>query len=245
MEINMPFSTLWEYGLLPHFFTIHKTVTTAGLILTIAAYLLCIAVPYLLGSINVSILLSSHIYKDDIRRHGSGNAGMTNIMRTYGKKMAAVTFGGDFLKAVIASLFGRLVLGYYGALLAGLFCFLGHIFPCFYRFKGGKGVVTACAMILMTDWRVFLILFAVFVIIVAVTKYVSLGSVVGMLLYPIILDRFGRQGWSVLIAFLMAVMCAFVHRSNIKRIMNGTENKLSFKSKKGADEDSEDRKADE
>ena len=100
-------------------------------------------------------------------------------------------------------------------------------------------------MILMTDWRVFLILFAVFVIIVAVTKYVSLGSVVGMLLYPIILDRFGRQGWSVLIAFLMAVMCAFVHRSNIKRIMNGTENKLSFKSKKGADEDSEDRKADE
>ena len=95
---------------------------------------------------------------------------MTNVMRTYGKKMAVITFAGDFLKAVIASLIGRLLLGYYGAMIAGFFCFVGHIFPCYYRFKGGKGVVTACAMIIMTDPIVALILFVLFVIIVALTK---------------------------------------------------------------------------
>ena len=239
----MNYSGIWTGGLLTLFFKSHTVDNTMGVILTVGAVILCIVVPYLLGSINLSIIISSKCYSDDIRRHGSGNAGMTNVMRTYGKKMAAVTFAGDFAKAVLASLFGRLVFGYYGAVIAGLFCFLGHIFPCYYHFKGGKGVVTAAAMVLMTDWRAFLILFIMFVLIVAVTKYVSLGSVVGMLLYPIVLDRLGHQGFSVLIAFIMGLMCAFAHRGNIKRIMSGTENKLDFKSKKkgsgadGADDD--------
>jgi glycerol-3-phosphate acyltransferase PlsY len=152
-------------------------------------------------------------------------------MRTYGKKMAVITFVGDFMKAVIASLVGRMLLGYIGAYIAGLFCFLGHIFPCFYKFKGGKGVVTACAMILMTNPLVCGILFALFVMLVLATKFISLGSVVCLLAYPIILDRVMGPGLHVLVAFLMGVLCAFAHRGNIKRILNGTERKFTFKVK--------------
>lgn len=234
----MNFSVIWSDGLLNVLFKSVEISNGLGVALTLLAVVLCMAVSYLLGSINWSIILSAKFYRDDIRSHGSGNAGMTNVMRTYGKKMALLTFAGDFLKAVVASLFGRMILGYYGAMIAGLFCFLGHIFPCYYHFKGGKGVITAAAMVLMTEPRAFLVLFLMFVVVVAVSKYVSLGSVTAMLLYPITLDRFGHKGYSVLIAFLMALMCAFAHRGNIKRIVNGTENKLSFKKNKPSDEDS-------
>ena len=227
----MNYSVIWNGGILQAFFKSFTIGSATGFIMTAGAVILCIIIPYLLGSINVSIIISSKCYSDDIRLHGSGNAGMTNVMRTYGKKMAVITFAGDFAKAVISSLFGRLLFGYYGAVIAGLFCFLGHIFPCYYHFKGGKGVVTAAAMVLMTEWRAFIVLLLMFVVIVAVTKYVSLGSVVSMLLYPIVLDRLGHQGFSVLIAFIMGIMCAFAHRENIKRIMSGKESKLSFKSR--------------
>ncbi len=195
--------------------------------------IICIAAGYLLGSINASIIISGKLFKDDIRRHGSGNAGMTNVMRTYGKKMAVITFAGDFLKAVVSTLIGRAFFGYYGALLAGFFCFLGHIFPCYYRFKGGKGVVTAAAMILMTDPLVCLILFALFVLIVWLTKYISAGSVICLLLYPVILNNLYTEflGFPVLCAFAVGLLCAFAHRENLKRIFKGEENKFTFKVK--------------
>ncbi|MBR5447382.1 MAG: glycerol-3-phosphate 1-O-acyltransferase PlsY, partial [Clostridia bacterium] len=204
-----------------------------GYAITVLSIIVCMASGYLLGSINPSIIISAKFYKDDIRRHGSGNAGMTNVMRTYGKKMAIITFAGDFLKAVIASLVGRALFGYYGAVLAGFFCFLGHIFPCYYKFKGGKGVVTACGMVLMTDPKVCLVLLVLFVAIVAITKYISLGSVVCTLVYPIILYNMKGDfvGIPVLIAFAVGLLCAFAHRTNIKRIMNGTENQFTFKVK--------------
>jgi len=225
----MTFFELWNLGVL--FRATPEARSTVDLVLIVLGVVFTIVASYLLGSINLSIIISSKFYNDDIRNHGSGNAGMTNVMRTYGKKMAVITFVGDFLKAVIASIIGRMLLGYVGAYIAGFFCFLGHIFPCFYKFKGGKGVVTACAMIIMTNPIVFAILFAVFVMLVLAFRFISLGSVVCLLAYPIVLDRVEGPGIGVLFALLMGLLCAFAHRSNIKRIMNGTESKFTFKVK--------------
>lgn len=228
----MDISLIWGEGLLNQIFKAVSVGPVAGVAITIASVIVfCIVLPYLLGSVNLSIMISNRFYHDDIRLHGSGNAGMTNVMRTYGKKMAVLTFVGDFLKAVVASVLGRLAFGLLGAFIAGMFCFIGHIFPIFYKFKGGKGVVTACAMMFMTDLRVFGTLFIIFVLVVAVSKYISLGSVVCILAYPLILDRYGLRGWPVLIGLLMAVLCTFAHRENIKRIMKGTENRFTFKVK--------------
>ncbi len=240
----MNFYTFWNLGILLRNTSEQRSVPELALI--IAGVVFTIAIGYLLGSINLSIIISSRFYHDDIRHHGSGNAGMTNVMRTYGKKMAVITFLGDFLKAVVASLIGRVLLGYLGAYIAGLFCFLGHIFPCFYKFKGGKGVVTAAAMVLMTSPTVFLILITLFILIVVLTRFISLGSVVALLAYPIVLDRFaggeGRGGFGVIIALIMGFICAFAHRENIKRIIKGEENKFTFKvkDKKTVDEAAED-----
>lgn len=226
----MMFTNIWNNGFLSQlvFAKASSLYIAVGV-----SMIICIAAGYLLGSINASIIISGKLFKDDIRRHGSGNAGMTNVMRTYGKKMAVITFAGDFLKAVVSTLIGRAFFGYYGALLAGFFCFLGHIFPCYYRFKGGKGVVTAAAMILMTDPLVCLILFALFVLIVWLTKYISAGSVICLLLYPVILNNLYTEflGFPVLCAFAMGLLCAFAHRENLKRIFKGEENKFTFKVK--------------
>ena len=226
----MTFTNIWNSGFLSQlvFAKASSLYIAVGV-----SMIICIAAGYLLGSINASIIISGKLFKDDIRRHGSGNAGMTNVMRTYGKKMAVITFAGDFLKAVVSTLIGRAFFGYYGALLAGFFCFLGHIFPCYYRFKGGKGVVTAAAMILMTDPLVCLILFVLFVLIVWLTKYISAGSVICLLLYPVILNNLYTEflGFPVLCAFAVGLLCAFAHRENLKRIFKGEENKFTFKVK--------------
>jgi glycerol-3-phosphate acyltransferase PlsY len=120
--------------------------------------LLCVFVPYLLGSINFAVIISSKKYNDDVREHGSGNAGMTNMMRTYGRRAAVFTLIGDALKAVVSALLGYYAFGLIGAYVAGFFCVLGHLFPVFFKFKGGKGVVTAAFSILMCHPVVFLIL---------------------------------------------------------------------------------------
>ena len=193
--------------------------------------ILCIVIPYLLGSVNFALVISKIFYKDDIRNHGSGNAGMTNMLRTYGKGAAAGTLLCDILKAVIAVWFGQFVFGYIGAYIAGLFAVLGHIFPIFFKFRGGKGVATTAAMALAIDPLAFLILFVLFVLIVATTKYVSLGSVVCMLVYPVLTYCLGGQGFPTLFSFAVAAIVVFMHRSNIKRLMNGTENKISLSKK--------------
>lgn len=200
-----------------------------------AGVILIIAAGYLLGSINFAIIISAKQYKQDIRDFGSNNAGMTNMMRTYGKKAAAMTLIGDALKAVVACLIGHIILGQLGAYIAGLFCILGHIFPVYYKFKGGKGVVTAGITILMCNPIVFLIVITIFLIIVAFTRYISLGSVMAMLFYPLILDRverfFNGSEGSIggVFAVIMAVLIIFKHWTNIKRLLKGTESKFSFK----------------
>lgn len=203
---------------------------------------LCIVIPYLFGSLNFAIIISKVFYHDDIRKYGSGNAGTTNMLRTYGKLPAAATLLLDMSKGALSVLFGFLILGngttiesvigsLGGTYLAGLFAVLGHMFPCFYRFKGGKGVATTAVVVLCTNPFVFLILLVAFIIIVAGTKMISLGSVMCMLIYPLLLSNFALKTHpeGVAISFLIACLVIFMHRSNIKRIWQGKESKISFK----------------
>ena len=203
-----------------------------------AGLIVCLA-GYLLGCIIFGILISKGLYHDDVRTHGSGSAGMTNMLRTYGKGPAALTLLADALKAVVSILIGRLIWGIVGAYMAGLACMLGHVFPAFYKFKGGKGVVVAAVTVLMTNWKVGLILLLFFVILVAGTRFISLGSVMCMLIYPLLLSRLlgNAPQITILFAFGLTLIVVLKHTSNIKRLLNGTENKISFtkKDKKAAD----------
>lgn len=207
----------------------------------IAVKLVVIAVlSYLLGSVNFGIILSRKIEKDDVREHGSGNAGSTNMLRSYGKKMAALTIIGDMLKVAVAILIARFIIGsedynsyiLFAKSFAGLFCVLGHIFPCYFNFKGGKGVATCGGMVFMIDWRIALILLVIFILIVAVTKWVSLGSIIMAVLYPILMFAFYRSLWITVISAVFSVIVIVAHRNNIKKLINGTESKISFSKKK-------------
>ena len=204
------------------------------------AFVAIILSAYFLGSINFAIIISGKKYKDDIREHGSKNAGMTNMMRTYGKGAAALTLIGDALKAVISCIIGYLIMGQFGAYAAGLFCMLGHLFPIYYNFKGGKGVVTAAATVLMTDWVVFLILITLFIIMVAIWRYISLASVTCIGLYPLILSFTSKLATEIAtgvpkisigipFAVLMAILIIGKHWQNIQRLREGTESKFHFK----------------
>ena len=205
-------------------------VTLVGL-----AFVFIMLSAYLLGSINFAIIISGKKYKEDIRSHGSKNAGMTNMMRTYGKKAAVFTLLGDALKAVASCCIGYLVMGEVGAYAAGLFCMLGHVFPVYYGFKGGKGVVTAAATVLMTDPVVFLILLTLFIIMVAIWRYISLASITCIGLYPLILSFMSKligyplNPLCLIFSILMAALIIGKHWQNVQRLRTGTESKFSFK----------------
>lgn len=222
--------------------------------------LLIIAISYLLGSINTSIVVSKLLYKDDIRRHGSGNAGLTNTLRTYGKGAAGLTLLGDILKTAISIIIAAIFFGfgYVSGIsvggdglgmcyIAGLFAVIGHIFPIFYKFKGGKGVLATAAMGLILSPIPFLFLLLLFVIIVAISKYVSLGSIIGAMFYPVSLYVYLQIGFSgaplplycAISSIALAIMIVFCHKGNIERIQNHTERKLSFKKKPLVSENSE------
>lgn len=197
-------------------------------------FALCAVCGYLLGSLNFGVIISKYKYHEDVRSKGSGNAGTTNMMRTYGKSAAVFTLVGDMSKAVVAVMLGTLFNGNMGAYLAALLCVVGHAYPVFFKFKGGKGVAVTAAALLCLNPIVFAILLLIFVIVVAFTKYVSLASIMCMLVYPLILYRMsGSQldAIPMVCAILNSALVIFLHRSNIKRLMEGTENKFSFKSK--------------
>ncbi len=204
---------------------------------------------YLLGSINSAILFSKLVYKEDIRTKGSGNGGMTNMLRSFGGKAALMTLGGDLLKTAISIFLAGFVFGfgYVGGIsvngycyFAGLFAVIGHIFPVYYKFKGGKGVLVTSTMALILTPVPFLILLAVFVAIVAMSKYVSLGSVSVAVLYPVVLHgtfmvmfETPMDGLIALASIILACLIVWCHRANLKRISDKTESKLSFKKKNG------------
>ena len=213
--------------------------------------LIAIVLPYILGSLNFGIILSKIFFRDDIRNHGSGNAGTTNMLRTYGKRFAALTLVCDMLKGAISALLGALVLNPMakspidGIAVAALFVVLGHIFPCFYRFKGGKGVATFAMVILITRPLIFSVLLLIFVIIVAGTRFVSLGAIIGALMFPILLNRLDTNygiGWYTLVSVFLAALVVFMHRYNIKRLLAGKESKVSFSKKKKEEVQNQDKK---
>lgn len=205
-------------------------------------YIIIAIVAYLIGSINFSVILSKKMAGFDVREKGSGNAGTTNMLRSVGKKAAAITLICDILKGVvsigIAIIVGNIVKDLDKALLvqiSGILVVVGHTFPIFFGFKGGKGVATSLGVILMTNWKIGLICLIFALVLMALTKMVSVGSIAAAILFPVLTifltDTFiVTEGSNYFIySILLAILVAFNHRENIKRILNGTENKISFK----------------
>ena len=168
----------------------------------------------------------------DIRNYGSGNAGLTNAYRTMGAGKTLFVLLGDIAKGAAAISIGALLVGPVGKLVAGIFVILGHMFPVYFGFRGGKGVLVGAVMLLLFDWRIFLIAFVLFFLAVAVTRWISLGSILGAVSFPITTLLFYRDSVLTAMAFGMAVAVIFMHRSNIMRMLHGEENRFSFKSKK-------------
>ena len=233
----LTFNKIRSFGLLPSLIAGADNEISVWLIA-----LFCIiagVAAYFLGSLNFAVIISKYKFHDDIRRYGSGNGGMTNMLRTYGKAAAGFTLLGDAAKAAVSVLIGTLLAGEAGAFIAGLCCVVGHSFPIYYGFKGGKGIVVTATTLLCLDPLVFLILFVIFVILVATTKFLSLGSIIGMLLYPLLLNRLypythggASEGAVAAIASILnAVLVIWLHRENIKRLMEGKGNKFSLKKK--------------
>ena len=198
-----------------------------GTVLLIVSVILLLIAGYLIGGINTSILYSKLKYGKDIRESGSGNAGLTNMLRTYGKGAAAVTLFGDIAKTAICCLIGAIVLGKTGAFICGYGAVIGHIWPVWFKFRGGKGVLALATVILICSPVTFLICITVFFIIVAFTKYISLGSVICALLMPVVLARImGTANLVIIPTVIICLIIVWKHRSNIKRLREGNENKI-------------------
>ena len=205
-----------------------------------AAYIIVGIIAYLLGSISFSVIVGKKLSGIDVREKGSGNAGTTNVLRTVGKKAAALTLLGDVLKGVVAILVafivGKIVKGVDRALLvqiAGICVILGHTFPIFFKFKGGKGVATSLGILLITNWQIGLICLVFALVLMVLSRMVSLGSVIAAILYPVLTLFIGQhylvEGNYFVYSVIVAVIVIFNHRENIKRLLNGTENKINLK----------------
>ena len=202
-------------------------------------YIIVTIIAYLIGSINFSIIISKKMAGFDGREKGSGNAGTTNMLRSVGKRAAGLTLLCDILKGVVAILIailaGAIIKNMDKALLvqlAAIAVVLGHTFPIFFQFKGGKGVATSLGVILMLNWRCGLLCLLFAILLMALTRMVSVGSVAAAVLFPLaILFLDGFNITKLVCSALLAAFVIYNHRTNIQRILNGTENRLSFKKK--------------
>ncbi len=203
-------------------------------------YVLIGIVSYLIGSISFSVIISKKMAGFDVREKGSKNAGSTNVLRTVGKKAAAITLVCDILKGVIAILIafivGKIAKDINPALLvqiAAICVVVGHTFPIFFKFKGGKGVATSLGIILLLNWQIGLICLVFALILMILTRMVSLGSISAAILFPVltifITENYLVPGNYIVFGILLAAFVVYNHRANVKRILTGTENKLSFK----------------
>lgn len=186
---------------------------------------------YILGSLNFALVFSKLVLKFDIREHGSKNAGTTNVLRIMGKKWAISVLLLDMLKAVCAVFVGNAFLGDEGKLLAGIFVILGHVFPVFFKFKGGKGVATTAGMFLAFDLKIFAILAVIFFIMIFITKIVSISSMTASAVLPIVMYIYYDSWIFPCVGFTLFMGIVYVHRPNIARMIAGEENKISFKKK--------------
>lgn len=215
-------------------------------------YIIMLVVPYLLGGINTSIIVTKIRMGKDIRSMGSGNAGLTNTLRTQGKAIAGIVLLGDVAKAVLSVVIVRLSFLFIGGIdttdvslnmnwvgyAAVLMVVVGHVFPVYFNFKGGKGVLAAISAIFTVDWRSAAILLGIFIILVAITRYVSLGSCIASgcffitaLIFTYFIDKDPSGIINSILGGLTAALIIFMHRGNIQRLINHTEKKLGEKAK--------------
>ena len=207
----------------------------------LAYYIIVAVIAYAIGSINFSVIISKKMAGFDIREKGSGNAGSTNVLRNVGKKAAVLTLVCDILKGMIvvliAILLGWIVKELDQAMLiqiAAIAVVIGHTFPIFFGFKGGKGIASSLGILLLINWQIGLICLVFALVIMALTRMVSAGSVLAAILFPVLTLFIGQEHYIVsgnyfIFSVIMALIVAFNHRTNISRILSGTENKLSFK----------------
>lgn len=210
-------------------------------------FALCALIGYLLGSFNGAILISRCFHKEDIRTKGSGNAGLTNFYRNYGGLDTLLVLLIDIGKTVAACFIGRAIMRAYdpvwfdeGAMLCGGFSVIGHVFPLYFGFHGGKGILTCGTLAAFIDWRIIMILLVVFAAIVILTRYISLGSIICAILYPFLfwirypIDKNIEEGtiMMTIMSFCLGAMAVYLHHGNIVRLRNGTERKFSFHSAK-------------
>jgi glycerol-3-phosphate acyltransferase PlsY len=195
-------------------------------------------ISYLVGSINCSILISK-IFKQDVRDSGSGNAGATNMLRTFGPAAGIITMLGDFLKTLIPLIVTRIIFRdevYWQAMVAfsGFCCSMGHAFPIYFGFRGGKAVTVVAMVLFVVDWRCFVVAVSLFVLTIILTKFVSLGSMIGAFSGPITMyfisqDDFSNRWFVVVCLLALAIMVFLLHWENVKRLIKGEERKFSFK----------------
>ena len=196
--------------------------------------LVIVLLSYFLGCFNGAVLISSFVIRDDIRGHGSGNAGLTNFYRTYGARYALGVILLDMGKTALSTLIG----GYMfqclyqdwtlGVLVAGLACIVGHIFPAFYEFKGGKGILAGSILVIMLDWRMALVAWCLFFLSVVLTRFVSLGSIIAAASVGVTAFFLYDRPVYILLAVVTAALVIWSHRSNVVRLLKGNENKFKF-----------------
>lgn len=199
------------------------------------AVLLVMLLSYFFGCFNGSFMVSHFIIRDDVRKHGSGNAGLTNFYRTYGAKYALLVIACDMGKTVVACLLGSFFFrclgwdGTLGTLLAGLGCELGHIFPVFYGFRGGKGILSGGTLVLLLNWRVAAVAWALFLLLWLTTRYVSLASITATCSAPITVYFVYGHNWLYTgLCLAVAALVVWCHRENIQRLLHGTEKKFKW-----------------
>ena len=210
--------------------TVELVAVPTGAQLVLVAVITALA-SYFLGCFNGAVIVSKYILRDDVRNYGSGNAGLTNFYRTFGGPLTAVVILTDVLKAVLAVLLGQWLFGGWyvlGKYWAGLFCLLGHMFPCMFHFKGGKGILSGGTIAIMIDWRIALVVWGGFLILTILTRYVSLGSLWAGASFPFITWYCYPDPVIVVLGFACGGLVVWQHRANIKRLLSGTENKFSL-----------------
>ncbi len=193
---------------------------------------------YFFGCFNGAVVVSRYILRNDVRAHGSGNAGLTNFHRVFGGPLTALVILSDVVKAVAATLFTAWImsllapgLAIFGKYWAGLFCLVGHMFPCMFQFRGGKGILSGGAMAIVIDWRIALIVWGGFLLLAIFTRYVSLGSCYAAAAFPVATAIFYPDAVLILLAVVIGGLILWKHRSNIKRLISGTESKFSLHKK--------------
>lgn len=205
------------------------------IIFNVFCVVLVLLVSYLLGCFNGSVMTSHFIIRDDVRQHGSGNAGLTNFYRTYGARYALCVIICDMGKTVLACLIGGYLMHWVvgdwtlGLLIAGIGCELGHMFPVFFGLRGGKGILSGGVLVLLLDWRVALIAWGLFVSLWLLTRYVSLGSVAATASMPVsVFFLLGHNWLYTVLSAAIAALVVWCHRGNIQRLLSGTEKKFHW-----------------